>query len=1145
MKKRILAMLMALVMVVSLLPMTVLAVEETVCPEDHNLDNCESEFIETVEPKCGAWGYNAYKCLECGEIFADEFVAPTGEHNYVAITEAVAPTCTEAGLSAGAVCEGCGKISEESVVIPALGHDFSIELTPDENECYVKMQCSRCDAVEVVEEDHNWSEHPTSIVAPTGCQHGIATYTCVTCDATKEVDVWPNGDHELTEVKEVPATCTETGIMAHELCENCNALFLNGSRVKAEELVIPALGHDEVETIKNCVKTVTCDRCDEVLSVEACHNFHPVPVLTVDATCTTWGYEVYACQDCNFIEAVNAIQPTGHTRWEDADDYEVVTPAYCESDGLATWTCKACGEEQSRVLPALGHNIVKFEVPATCTYFGYTVVYCANGSLCKTACGDEDCSGKIKWGQNWTADFNGDGVEEKLNIAEAMVQFGGLKVAKNLRIHNVIIDVEGGLGLNNHVENLLKREWINEGDCTTDGDYVFYCAYCDHYETRVWDAPGHAWDEGVVTLDPTCDTKGQTTYTCVNCPATKIENNIPKLGHNPQGAILTEQATCIKDGYTYQECLDCGERIRIEEIKMNPYQLGEVYTSKEAMAHHVGAYYFETYREGTCTILGLDKYYCPLCENYLLVAVEGTGMGHAPENELAIVEPTCTEDGYIPEYVCKYCDELVETEILPATGHTLSELIDEVPATCGKDGFAAHYRCETCEGYIDAEGNDTTEDALVIAKLGHDYDLIDSRVASCTEYGYRHYQCQNCAKEYLNRYVEAFGHDEETVKVEATCTEDGSITVTCKTCEVVLSYEVIEAVGHTREDGTNFWPTCDSISEDDECVICGKVEVEHTALTTTTVAATCKDYAYTMHFCADCNWQEVVQDTIAGLGGHTWAGRGMDGWTVKVAATFHEGGVDERECLVCGLYETRDTEPMLGIGLNMSVENAVVAGAAICDSSLIKVTVTVDANDIDAWGYNFTVVYDAEVLEFVTADFTGSAFSINATFTTAENANGAVVVTANAANTETGRTQNVNINEELFLVDLYFRVHNMGEGLTSLNIYEARFIDKEGADSYDYVLGAIADVEIDEFLDINNDGQFDILDCQIAYKILIGEPLKDIDENGNEIEVLVIYDATIDVDKDGEITAVDVQMLYDLLAKNNTYEDMTDCGVEE
>lgn len=106
--------------------------------------------------------------------------------------------------------------------------------------------------------------------------------------------------HECTleDVAEVPATCTEDGVKAHQKCAGCGKLFIDGVEVTEEDLVIPA-AHTPAEPVKEnevaatCTtdgsyeEVVYCSVCGEELSrvkvvVPAAHNF-------VDGVCTECG----------------------------------------------------------------------------------------------------------------------------------------------------------------------------------------------------------------------------------------------------------------------------------------------------------------------------------------------------------------------------------------------------------------------------------------------------------------------------------------------------------------------------------------------------------------------------------------------------------------------------------------------------------------------------------------------------------------------------------------------------------------------------------------------------------------------------------------------------------------------------------------
>ncbi len=77
------------------------------------------------------------------------------------------------------------------------------------------------------------------------------------------------------------------------------------------------------------------------------------------------------------------------------------------------------------------------------------------------------------------------------------------------------------------------KENENSATCTKDGSYdeVVYCSDCGEEvsrETKTIKAPGHSWDDGVITTKPTTRKEGVKTFTCTECGATKTKA-VPKL----------------------------------------------------------------------------------------------------------------------------------------------------------------------------------------------------------------------------------------------------------------------------------------------------------------------------------------------------------------------------------------------------------------------------------------------------------------------------------------------------------------------------------------------------------------------------------------------------------------------------------------
>lgn len=153
MKTRLTSLLLAMVMLISVLPIGALAaeiasvesdpaeltqsVEYTEPAEGLETEDAPAEFAEcnhnyqtvVTAPTCTAQGYSTHTCTICGNSYRDNYVAATA-HNYR--TSVITPTCTKDGYTTY-TCSACGD-SYTADHTNALGHN------------YIKGVCSRCGA---------------------------------------------------------------------------------------------------------------------------------------------------------------------------------------------------------------------------------------------------------------------------------------------------------------------------------------------------------------------------------------------------------------------------------------------------------------------------------------------------------------------------------------------------------------------------------------------------------------------------------------------------------------------------------------------------------------------------------------------------------------------------------------------------------------------------------------------------------------------------------------------------------------------------------------------------------------------------------------------------------------------------------------
>lgn len=111
--------------------------------------------------------------------------------------------------------------------------------------------------------------------------------------------------------------------------------------------------------------------------------------------------------------------------------------------------------------------------------------------------------------------------------------------------------------------------------------------------------------------------------------------------------------------------------------------------------------YSTSIQQPTCTTPGVAVFTCSICGDEFSIETE-EALGHSEVTDPG-VKPTCLEDGLSEGKHCSVCNEVfVAQEVLPKTGHTSGEWIEDIAPTYAEDGHR-YIACTVCSAVIGEE----------------------------------------------------------------------------------------------------------------------------------------------------------------------------------------------------------------------------------------------------------------------------------------------------------------------------------------------------------------------------------------------------------------------------------------------------------
>ena len=646
--------------------------------------------------------------------------------------------------------------------------------------------CSECGYS--VTEDHSWSAWTSTDEGKNAA--GQHTHSCTVCGRVDTADC------SYTDV-ETKNTCTEDGYTTYT-CSVCGHDYVTAGATKTGHkytgevkslndgthyyLCVNGCGTYGFEEVENATTTctygyknnkdgehqVTCTACKYTFTEECSGG---------QATCTAPA----TCEKCKTAYGATAPHSFTGTAVKLDGDKHAYLCEYCSTEGLY-----GVGATQGATQDCSGGT-------ATCT----TLAVC---DVCKDTHGKLDADAH-DWGK-WTniagtethqrvCGYNADHTEEGECFSPDIVVVDPDCETAGYTLNTC--DLCGHEWQTNPTDPLghYWSAWVNNNDGThTRTCLDETCKYGENGGAKAETADCTEANATAAVTEPTCTEQGYTTYTCKDCGYEWVADYVNATGHHftkqtkkTDSKYQRSTKDCVTD-WTYWYCCDACD-VSAETEKDNYENEADLYWVREAAAGH--KYDAKTTTEdylataATCTAKATYYYSCSVCGASSKDTADektfeyGSVLNHDWQDTETFLksEADCiNNEVYYKE--CSRCHISSENETGATwekadtkSGHVFNYeggYTEGVEANCTDTGVVEHYTCKTCGKHFKADKvTEIAADKLVIAKLGHDYEDVPAKAATCEEAGYtKHKQCQREDCLYRNtdyKVIAALGHE--------------------------------------------------------------------------------------------------------------------------------------------------------------------------------------------------------------------------------------------------------------------------------------------------------------------------------------------------------------------------------------------------
>ena len=766
------------------------------------------------EPTCTEDGLATYTCKDCGNgytvllpqtghDYGDWTYDADGNHKRVCANDAShieTEACTDTDTDNDCLCDKCSNL---------VAHKYG------EATCEAPATCSVCGATTGEKLGHDWAETTYNFAEDGSACTAERVCNRADCGTTETATA------TITSAEKTPATCTVMGWTTYTATFTETWAAVQYKDV--QDIAIDADNHDgDTYTQDEDIVAGTC------ISEK------------------TWN-EVTYCSDCK--AKLSTVAKTGEidsTNHENTKNHEQTNPTCLNVGYTAGVFCEDCdkwisGHEE---IPAIAHKNKEHhkKVDSTCMATG-TIEYWSCPD-CGKNFSDEECTTVVT---DLTIEINPDAHswgDWTQTIAPTCSAAGeDTRTCKHNAEHKetrpVAIDADAHKWETEYTTDI-------EPKCETPGSKSYHCEYCDTInEASKTEIPAtdHNWNEGVVTKEPGCTTKGEKTFTCQNDNSHTKTEDIPALNHIDednngycdrenckelicdhvgQDTVLKDDkaATCLEEGYTGDKhCKKCdviveyGEEIDALGHSWNATSYNfaadgksctATRTCKRDASHVENATAKITSAEktpATCTVMGWTTYTATFTETWAAVqykdvqdiAIDADNHdGDTYTQDEDIVAGTCISEKTWNEVT--YCSDckaklstVAKTGEIDSTNHENTKNHEQTNPTCLNVGYTAGVFCEDCDKWISGH----EEIPAIAHKNKEHHKKVDS---TCMATGtIEYWSCPDCGKNFSDEECttvvtdltieinpDAHSWGDWTQTIAPTCSAAGEDTRTCK-----------------------------------------------------------------------------------------------------------------------------------------------------------------------------------------------------------------------------------------------------------------------------------------------------------------------------------------------------------------------------